>query len=110
VMAHCEDGVMNVDTFLLSCRVIGRGVETAMLAHLCERARAADARMLSAIVIPTSKNVPVRDLFARHGFAKVSEEADGTTCWAFDLTRSEIACPDWFTTDEAPSPQLEMNA
>ena len=110
VMAHCEDGVLNVDTFLLSCRVIGRGVETAMLAHLCDRARAADARALSATVIPTNKNEPVRDLFARHGFAKASEEADGTTRWTFDLTQSEIAWPDWFTADRTRSPHLEMNS
>ena len=110
VMAHCEDGALDVDTFLLSCRVIGRGVETAMLAHLCDRARAADARALSATVIPTSKNEPVRDLFARHGFVKVSEETDGTTRWTLDLTESEVAWPDWFTADQTRSPHLEMNS
>ncbi len=41
VMADRAEGALNLDTFLLSCRVIGRGVETAMLAHLCDRARAA---------------------------------------------------------------------
>ena len=110
VMAHCEDGVLNVDTFLLSCRVIGRGVETAMLAHLCDCARAKEARSLTATVIPSSKNEPVRDLFARHGFVRVNEEADGTTRWAFDLTQSEIAWPGWFTTHQSRSPDLEVSS
>ena len=38
VFAREDGGALDVDTFLLSCRVIGRTIETAMLAHLCEEA------------------------------------------------------------------------
>ena len=70
VMARHAGDTLDIDTLLLSCRVIGRTVETAMLAHLCDRARELGATALTGTIIPTPKNEPVHDLFARHAFAK----------------------------------------
>lgn len=52
---------LTIDTFLLSCRVLGRGVEHQMLNHL---AKAAEERQLSTVqanFIPTKKNLPARN-------------------------------------------------
>jgi len=58
----------DLDTLLLSCRVLGRGVETALLGALVSDLGLAGARRLTGRFIPTAKNAPARDFFARHGF------------------------------------------
>ena len=80
-----------IDTFLLSCRVLARGVETALLAFLCDRARALGHRELRGRFVPTPRNAPAADFFARHGFA----HRDDTGEWAADPARAGVACPPW---------------
>jgi FkbH-like protein len=91
-MARAEGGDLVIDTFLLSCRVIGRTIETAMLARLCEDARRLGAGGLRGRIVPTAKNAPARDLYERHGFARAAEGADE---WRLDLARGAIAYPPW---------------
>jgi FkbH-like protein len=96
MMACFKDGVFVIDTFLLSCRVIGRTVETAMLAYLCEAACTMGATSLCGEIIPTAKNAPVRDIFERHGFAKERVDEDGATIWLLNCSNSKIDYPVWF--------------
>jgi len=83
-----------VDTFLLSCRVIGRTVETALLAHLAESAAQRGCKRLTGWFLPTKKNTPARDFYEQHDF-----ELQVTTCegslWTLDLDSSTLRCPDW---------------
>jgi FkbH-like protein len=94
-MARFLSDTLEIDTFLLSCRVIGRGIESAMLAYLCEQALRHGARSLRGGVVPTPKNVPARDLFERHGFVKTAEEEGGATRWTFDLQSGAVSMPTW---------------
>jgi FkbH-like protein len=87
-------GHWDIDTFLLSCRVIGRTIETAILATLAEDARAAGVQTLSGSFIPTKKNAPARDFYGSHGFTKASEE-DGRELWRLDLTATTVEAPPW---------------
>ena len=52
---------LEVDTFLLSCRVLGRGVEHRMLNELGEIARRRQMSLIAATLIPTKKNQPAHD-------------------------------------------------
>lgn len=96
MMARAAEDHLDIDTFLLSCRVIGRTVESAMLAHLCDAAQARGLKKLYGRVVPTDKNVPVRDLFEKHGFSKQSEDKSGRTNWELDLARGPVQRPSWF--------------
>jgi predicted enzyme involved in methoxymalonyl-ACP biosynthesis len=69
----------------MNCRVLVRGVEQAVLNEVVAAARAEGTVVLRATYIPTKKNGLVRDLFAKLGFAKVSEQADGTAGWELDV-------------------------
>jgi FkbH-like protein len=60
VVAKTEGGRLLVDTLLLSCRVLGRGVEHAMLRHLGEIAAARKLSHVELPVIATAKNEPAR--------------------------------------------------
>jgi FkbH-like protein len=86
--------VCEIDTFLLSCRVIGRTVETALLAHIADQARAGGAALLEGWFLPTKKNAPAKDFYARHGF-ELAGEREGGQLWRLNLTSAEVRCPEW---------------
>ena len=56
-----------VDTFLLSCRVLGRGVEYSVLSHLGQRAVRQNKRFVELTCLPTERNLPARDFLRRIG-------------------------------------------
>ncbi len=66
IVAH-DDGHARLDTFVLSCRAMGRGVEEAML---CSAFEAAAPQQLTCTLVATEKNKPGRTFFARHGVAE----------------------------------------
>jgi len=74
-----------VDTWIMSCRVLGRRVEEAILQHLVQQARAAGASELIGRYIPTARNGLVRDHFEKLGFARLSEAANGETIWRLSV-------------------------
>jgi FkbH-like protein len=108
IMARFDSNVLEIETFLLSCRVIGRNVETAMLAYLSQQALNRGVHLLHGLVIPTAKNVPARDLFSRHAFEKSIEKDSGETSWTLDLRKGSIAWPEWIKiiadVPDVPSP------
>ena len=93
-IAHLVDDVCEIDTFLLSCRVIGRTLETAFLSHLVEWAREHGAAQIQGWFLPTRKNTPAKDFYSLHGFRRL-DEREGGTLWVLDLLRAEIRCPKW---------------
>lgn len=80
------------DTWLMSCRVLGRRVEEAVLAIVAEAARSAGAKSLKGSYLPTPKNGLVELHFDKLGFARISAESDGSTRWQLDL--SDYAAPE----------------
>jgi FkbH-like protein len=80
------DGVAQVTDFVLSCRVMGRQVEGAILAHLCGEARRAGCRELIAQHIPTAKNRPCANFLPASGFVV---DADGW--WRLTLPALPVA-------------------
>lgn len=64
-----------VDSWLMSCRVIGRGVEEFMFRKLTEAARLAGASRITAHYLPTPKNELVKNLLPRLGFAPATSES-----------------------------------
>jgi FkbH-like protein len=73
-----------IDTWLMSCRVLGRGVETAVLAELLAQARNRGIDSLIGIYRPTPRNGMVSDHYAKLGFVPDGEDAGGTTTWRID--------------------------
>jgi FkbH-like protein len=76
-----EEGVWEIDTWLMSCRVLGRKVEQMVLRQMLDHARAAGIHTLIGTFRPTEKNKLVIDHYAKLGFAKILEEDSGLTRW-----------------------------
>jgi FkbH-like protein len=91
---HLFGNTCEIDTFLLSCRVIGRTVETAFVSFLAQQARSEGACHLRGWFFPTKKNVLAEDFYEAQGFALLSEVDEGLL-WTLDLTRSIPTCPEW---------------
>jgi FkbH-like protein len=84
-----------LDSFLMSCRALGRGIETAVMNCLKRRlAELQDCEYLDAEFLPTEKNAPARDYLESQGFAPLGEVEDGAR--RFRLHKPgfvEIPCP-----------------
>ncbi len=87
LMARVQDAEAVIETWLMSCRVLGRGVEEACLNLLAEAALAKGARRLVGLYRPTEKNGMVREMYGNLGFSKLGEAGDGATRWELDLSR-----------------------
>jgi FkbH-like protein len=92
-----QDGAAwRLDTFLMSCRALGRGVEDAFLATLIREATRAHAE-LAGRFIPTTKNAPTRQFLER---LNVPLEAAGEGGVQFRLHSGQIGCPEWINLRE----------
>jgi len=89
-----------IDTLLMSCRVIGRTVETALLARIVADARAAKAKRVIGEYIPTKKNPPAADVYERHGFGMPAETDYNGTSWILNLETDTIEVPDYIELQE----------
>jgi FkbH-like protein len=70
VRTHLKDWL--IDSLLLSCRVIGRTVEQALLVCLARKARQSGAQRLIGEYIPTAKNALVQDFYPSQGFTQIT--------------------------------------
>jgi FkbH-like protein len=72
-----------IDTWLMSCRVLGRQVEEEVLNTIVERARARGRKVLIGEYLPTAKNRMVSDLLPRLGFepAENGHAGPGSSRW-----------------------------
>jgi FkbH-like protein len=95
-IARIDGEVCEIDSFLMSCRVIGRTLETALLAHLAADARERGAKVLQGWLLPTKKNAPAREFYREHGFEPADQTAEDVL-WKFDLTRHTIQPPEWIS-------------
>jgi len=68
VILHFENGVAEIDTWLMSCRVLKRQVEEVVLNEILRQARVRSCREVRGIYLPTEKNGIVEDLFTKFGF------------------------------------------
>jgi FkbH-like protein len=75
-----------IDTWLMSCRVLGRKVEQAMLEKTMQEAAARGIHRLIGIYIPTAKNAMVADHYGKLGFQKVTTENGGQTVWEIEVS------------------------
>ena len=73
-----------IDTWLMSCRVLGRQVEIAALQDIVLNARDQGALELVGFYIPTDRNIIVKDHYKKLGFNKVSED-ENLEVWSLNL-------------------------
>jgi FkbH-like protein len=77
-----------IDTFLLSCRVLGRGIESEFLKCVCRMMKEHGARFIQGEYVPSAKNGLVADFYQKNGFSKV--EDSGGMKYSLDLASAGL--------------------
>ena len=85
VMAKKDGKRAHIELWLMSCRVLKRDMEAAMMDELIGRCSRDGIDTLYGYYYPTAKNGMVKDFYARFGFEKVSQDADGNTVWEYRI-------------------------
>ena len=85
-MPEDEKGVYGIDTWLLSCRVMGRTVERAMFEHLLLWMKNHNVHKLIGEYIPTKKNTPVASLYKELGFNCIKSQSNKLYRYSYNLT------------------------
>ncbi len=81
-----------IDTFLMSCRIMGRDIEKGIMAHIINKAKENNVQKINADFIPTQKNKPVENLLSDHEFKKDGES------WTY-IINSEIKLPEYLSIE-----------
>ncbi len=91
VAGRLERETVHIELWLMSCRVLKRNLEFAMLDALVERASRRGARELVGYYYRTPKNDMVAEHYAKLGFELVSRADDGSSStWRLDLARPRV--------------------
>jgi FkbH-like protein len=84
-----QDGTsLEIDTLLMSCRVIGRDLERVVINEMIERARRRGCEEVRGWYLPTERNTLVADLYSRAGFELMDSQANGATLWRRPVDRT----------------------
>lgn len=86
VFGHREADIFHIDLWLMSCRVLKRDMECAMMDELVRRCQVAGISSLRGYYYPTKKNKMVSGFYGEMGFVKVSEDEEGNSVWELNLT------------------------
>jgi FkbH-like protein len=94
-VVNAEESALEIDLWLMSCRVLGRRMEELMCGTLMRAAQARGLVRVRGRYLPTAKNGMVADLYPRLGFKDSgTAESPGETVWEYSLeTQAPIACP-----------------
>lgn len=89
LIARISGPALDIDTWLLSCRVIGRTLEDEMLGLLIETGRRRGVQTLRGIYYPSPKNALVADLYPRLGFERSGDDEGPSTTWHLAADRAK---------------------
>lgn len=87
VIAHIDGDELNIILWLMSCRVLKRDMEFAMMDALAEKAASMGIKIINGYYFPTAKNGMVKNFYALQGFTKISQDEDGNTKYTLDISK-----------------------
>jgi len=86
-----------IDEFLMSCRVLKRGVEELALNHIFDFARSKNIKRVIGLYEPTDKNSMVKDFYQKYGFHLLDTQDNATERWVLEVSHFQ-ALPNHITT------------
>lgn len=89
VIGEKREKALHIELWLMSCRVLKRGMEYAMLNRLVEEAKKAGITEIFGYYYPTKKNAMVARLYEEFGFELVQKDESGNTVWRLDVSGCE---------------------
>ncbi|MCR4744478.1 MAG: HAD-IIIC family phosphatase, partial [Lachnospiraceae bacterium] len=84
-IGHIEESTCHIDLWIMSCRVLKRDMEYAMMDKFVAKCRERNLKMIKGYYYPTAKNAMVKDFYSLHGFEKISEDGNGNSEWLLKI-------------------------
>lgn len=85
VIGNIIDEECKIDLWIMSCRVLKRNMEYAMMDALVKKCKEKNIKRIKGYYYPTSKNSMVKDFYKLQGFIKINEDVNGNTEWLFSI-------------------------
>lgn len=87
VIGHIKEKVLEIDLWIMSCRVLKRDMEFAMMDELVKKSKEKGIEKIKGFYYPTAKNNMVKNFYEMQGFNKINEDENGNTTWELDLNK-----------------------
>ena len=87
VIGHINGTELDIILWLMSCRVLKRDMEFAMMDALAEKAASLGVKVINGYYFPTAKNGMVKNFYDIQGFTKVSQDDEGNTKYILDISK-----------------------
>ncbi|MEA5050596.1 MAG: HAD-IIIC family phosphatase [Oscillospiraceae bacterium] len=84
IVGEIEGDRLDIELWIMSCRVFKRGLEHAMFDELVRLCRQRGIKTIRGRYLKTAKNVIVADFYGTLGFVKTAQDADDST-WEYDI-------------------------
>lgn len=85
-----------IDTLLLSCRILGKGIEHAFLKKVLSLLREDGVSEVKASYLPTLKNKQVSDFYDKNGFAVLLEDSEGAKQYSISLANANLKTEEYY--------------
>lgn len=85
IIGHADGDECQIDLWIMSCRVLKRDMEFAMIDALVRKCRECKLTRIHGYYYPTAKNSMVKDFYELQGFEKIGEDENGNTEWIFQI-------------------------
>ena len=85
VIGYKKEEERHIDLWIMSCRVLKRDMEFAMMDRLVEESRKAGIKRILGYYYPTAKNKMVENFYGLQGFGKIKEDEEGNTVWLYEI-------------------------
>lgn len=85
IILKCDNATLLIDTWVMSCRVLSRGMEEFTCIEMISIAREQGCKKILGCYVPSKKNQLVASLYERLGFEKCREDENQTSYWTLSL-------------------------
>ena len=89
VIGKIKDSELHIDLWIMSCRVLKRNMEIAMMDKLVEKAKEKGIKTIYGYYYPTLKNKMVKDFYDLQGFELLNEDENGNKTYKLDIENYE---------------------
>ena len=86
VIGRRREQTLHLELWLMSCRVLKRDMEYAMMDEIIEECIRQGVTTIKGYYYPTAKNAMVKDFYELQGFVKETEDTEGNCVWSYEIT------------------------
>jgi len=96
ITAGNRTGIVEIDSFLLSCRILGKQIENIFLRYVLLQLKDMGYRQINATYVPTSKNNQANDFYDKNGFILVGTDGNGEKKYCLPVDDFNLTIPEIF--------------